>query len=452
MTLRVTVRHGISEALWNTIARSRPGPLIGRPSMRICPLVVACRPSRQCSSVVLPQPLGADDADELTGCDRERSALQSDGFAAATALVGDTDVHELDQGHGYLRRIYLRPYGTAGGSGFPAQKRVRVMQKLFARLRTLMLAGALLASVAAPARAQSAPVEITFGILTPTSAEWPLFLAETQGFYKDEGIQLTVINGSTPPNVISSVATGGVDMADNGCDSELVAIQHGLPIKIVTSLFNVNPYSLVVGPGVKSWADLKGKSVILGTKQDVTAIALSSMAAMHKLTLDDFSIIIGGNSTARYAALNSGNVQGAMLAQPFDLIAESKGDLILGTASDTIKDWAFTCVAVNNAWAKQNRPLVLKFMRALRKGIQYGYAHKDAAVAALVAQTHADPAIAAKAWDLDFGKWKAFDPNLRLSATAMQSIGKYQMGFGIIPSMPAMSDLYDPSFAADAFK
>jgi NitT/TauT family transport system substrate-binding protein len=326
------------------------------------------------------------------------------------------------------------------------------MQKLVARLGALMLVGALVSAGAGPARAQTALPEITFGILTPTSAEWPLFLAESQGFYKDEGIQVTVVNGSSPPNVINQVATNGVNMADNGCDSEIVAIQHGLPIKIVTSMFNVNPYSLVVGPGIKSWADLKGKSVILGTKQDVTAIALGSMAAAHKLTLDDFSIIIGGNSTARYAALSSGNVQGAMLAQPFDLIAESKGDTILGTASDTIKDWAFTCVAVNSAWAKQNRPLVLKFMRAMRKGIQYGYTHKDVAVAALVAQTHADPAIAAKAWYIDFGKWKAFDANLRLSTTAMQSIGKYQIGFGIIPSMPPMTDLYDPSFGTDALK
>ena len=209
---------------------------------------------------------------------------------------------------------------------------------------------------------------------------------------------------------------------------------------------------LGVAPGIKSWADLKGKAIELGTKQDVTAIALGSMAAAQKLTLDDFNIIIGGNSTARFAALTGGSVQGAMLAQPYDLVAESKGYPILAIASDTIKDWAFTCVAVNNGWAAQNRPLVLKFMRALRKGIQYGYTHKAEAVAALVAQTHAEPAIAAKAWDIDFGKWKAFDPNLKLSTTAMQSIGKYQIDFKVIPSMPAMSEIYDPSFAADALK
>jgi NitT/TauT family transport system substrate-binding protein len=231
-----------------------------------------------------------------------------------------------------------------------------------------------------------------------------------------------------------------------------VAIAHGLPVKIIAPMFTVNPYSLVVLPSVKSWADLKGKSVMLGTKQDVTAIALSSLAAAHNLKLDDFSIVIGGNSTARYAGLASGNVQGAMLAQPFDLLAESKGDTILATASDTIKDWVFTCVVTNNDWAAKNRPLVAKFLRALRKGIQYGYAHKDAAVAALVTQTHIDAPIAARAWDIDFGKWKAFDPNLKLSPSAVQTVGKYQVQFGIIPALPPMKDLYDPSFAAEALK
>jgi NitT/TauT family transport system substrate-binding protein len=345
-------------------------------------------------------------------------------------------------------------YGTAGGSGFLAQNSVRVMQLRFpVRALALVLLAAMVSfAVPGPAGAQSGLTEITFGILTPTAAEWPLYLAETQGFYKDEGLTVTMVNGSSPPNVINMVSTNAVNIADNGCDSEFVAIAHGLPVKIIAPMFTVNPYSLVVLPSVKTWADLKGKSVMLGTKQDVTAIALGSLAAAHNLKLDDFQIVVGGNSTARYAGLASGNVQGAMLTQPFDLLAESKGDTILATASDTIKDWVFTCVVTNNDWAAKNRPLVAKFLRALRKGIQYGYAHKDAAVAALVSQTHTDPAIAARAWDIDFGKWKAFDPNLKLSPSAVQTVGKYQVQFGIIPALPPMKDLYDPSFAADALK
>ena len=328
------------------------------------------------------------------------------------------------------------------------------MQQRFSLRMLALVVPAVLAALAGslPAAAQSVPTEVTFGILTPTAAEWPLYLAEAQGFYKDEGITLTIVQGASPPNVINMVSTNAVNLADNGCDSEIAAVSHGLPIKIIAPMFTVNPYSLVVVPSVKTWADLKGKAVMLGTKQDVTAIALNALAGAHNLKLDDFSIIIGGNSTARYAGLASGNVQGAMLAQPFDLLAESKGDTILATASDTIKNWVFTCVVANNDWASKNRPLVLKFLRALRRGIQYGYAHRDAAVAALVAQTHIDAPIAERAWDIDFGKWKAFDPALKLSPSAIQTVGGYQVGFGIIPALPSMKDLYDPSFAAEALR
>lgn len=161
-------------------------------------------------------------------------------------------------------------------------------------------------------------------------------------------------------------------MADNGTDSLIVAIGHGLAIKMVAPQCNVNPYSLVVAPAVRTWADLKGKPVILGTKQDVTAIVFIGMASEHKLKLDDFSIIIGGASNARYTALMSGNVAAAVLAQPFDLLAVSKGMRVLATAHDTYRDWALACTAVNVGWAANNRATVVKVLRAARRAIRFG--------------------------------------------------------------------------------
>lgn len=321
------------------------------------------------------------------------------------------------------------------------------------RLVSFILLGALLAFGAPrPAAAQSNLIDVNFGVLTPTASEWPVYIGVAEGFFKEQGLNVSIIEGNTPPNVINLVATNGANLVDNGCDSEIAAVSHGLPLKVIAPMFGVNPYSLVVVPSIKSWADLKGKSVMLGTKQDVTAIALGALAAAHKMTLDDFQIVIGGNSTARYAGLQSGNVQGAMLAQPFDLLAQSKGDTILATASDSIKDWAFTCVAANNDWAAKNRPVVVKFLRGLRKAIQYGYANKSGSVAVLVDKAKVDPAIAAAAWDIDFGKWKAFNPNLKLSTTGIDSVGKYQVQFGVIPAMVPLNQLYDASYAADALK
>jgi ABC-type nitrate/sulfonate/bicarbonate transport system substrate-binding protein len=148
--------------------------------------------------------------------------------------------------------------------------------------------------------------------------------------------------------------------------------------------------------------------------------------------MDDFSIVSGGTSNVRYAALASGNVQAAILTQPFDLIAEAAGMRILATAHDAMKDWTFASIAVNQGWAATNRPAIVKLLRALRKAIRYGYGHKEQSVALLVGLTHADPDIVRRAYDLDFTRWHAFDDGFHLSDGSVRYI--------------------DPSYAAEAVR
>ena len=131
----------------------------------------------------------------------------------------------------------------------------------------------------------------------------------------------------------------------------------------------------------------------MGTKRDVTAVALYHMLAAHHMKPDDVDILLAGSSGARYAALVSGNVQGAMLAQPFDILAQQKGMKTLGSAYDTFKDkWVFASIIVNKNWADANRGMVVRFLRAMRRAEQWGYAHRDASIAILVNHVHVDPA------------------------------------------------------------
>ena len=318
--------------------------------------------------------------------------------------------------------------------------------------RRLFLGASAALAVGSRAGAQTAPIEVNYGILSPSASGWPLIIAESQGFYRDEGLKVTIVNSGSAPGVTNALATGALQMADNGTDSYIVAIGRGLPIKMIAPQCAINPYSLVVSPNITSWADLKGKSVVLGTKQDVTAIVFSAMAAAQKLKLDDFSIVLAGASSARYAALTSGNVAGALLSQPFDLLAQSKGMRVLATAHEAFKEWALACTAVNTNWATGNRDTVLKVLRAERRAIRFGYANRGSSIAALIEATHVDAAIAGSAYDLLFGRWKAFDPNLRVSAVMLQAIGKSQIDMGIMTAMPPIASLYDPSFVREALK
>jgi NitT/TauT family transport system substrate-binding protein len=230
------------------------------------------------------------------------------------------------------------------------------------------------------------------------------------------------------------------------------AINHGLPIKMIAPGFQTNPYTLVAVPSVTNWAQLKGKTIVIGPKLDVTGITLGKMVQAHKMTMDDFNVIVSTSTTARFAAISSGNVQAAMLNQPFDLVAISKGMHQLATAHDVIKDWLFEVFSVNTSWVASNRPTAVHFLRAVRKAIQYGYAHPDEAAQILVAVTNIEPDVARKAYDLNWRQWHAFDPNLRFDFAGMRAVANGAVGSGILQSVPDLATFYDPTLVAEAVR
>lgn len=318
--------------------------------------------------------------------------------------------------------------------------------RCFALIGTVLIAAASVTG----ASAQTKLVDVNYGILNYTAAEWPLMLAQSQGFFTKEGVNVSVVSAGSPPNVINALATNGVNLAEDGTDSYIAAVTRHLPIKMVAPVFAVDPYSLMVAPSITSIEQLKGKTITLGTKEDVTAITFAALLAPLHLTLNDFSIVVAGSTPARYAALQSGNAQGSMLLQPFDLLAQAQGYHALGSGQQVLKDWVFTTIAVNNGWAANNRAAIVATLRALREGIQYGATHKAQAIATLISYTHATPDIAEKTYDLDFGQWKAFRPDLIVTPAQLATIAKYQIQFGVITAEPAFADLYDGSYAAAA--
>lgn len=317
-----------------------------------------------------------------------------------------------------------------------------------------VLAFALLALVAAgPSAAQTgAPLtEITYSNLGRSSGEWPLYVADQEGFFRDEGIKLTIIPFNGPQDVANAIASKSVELGDVQTDTGIDAVAHNLDVRIIAPALKTVPYRLIVLPTITSWSQLKGITISLGSRNGSTILAYKRLLRAHHVDDADFSIMVAGNSSLRLAALKPRQVQATMLAQPYDFLAQSQGMRVMADSSEVMgDDWVFAAILADNAWASANRPLVVRFLRAYRRAIQFAYAHREQAVAILAPTVNIDHDTAEKTYDLTFGKWKGYDPALRIAPAALQAMGRALVDFGNIATVPPVDAMYDGSYAAAA--
>ena len=315
---------------------------------------------------------------------------------------------------------------------------------------------ALLAAFAgSPSSAQSpAPgplVDVLYSMQGPSSGTWPLYIAERQGFFRDEGIHYVLVQFNNPQDIANAVNSNAANLGDVQTDTSIDAVSHNFNIRIIAPTLKTVPYRLAVLPTITSWQQLKGATVSLGSRNGSTILAYKALLREHRVDDKDFQIMVAGNSTLRLAALKSGQVQATMLAQPFDFLAVSQGLKIFADSSEVMgKTWVFSAMLMNQTWGQANRATVVHFLRAYRRAIQYGYTHRDDAVAVLETAAHTDHDTAEKTYDLTFTQWKGFDPNLRINASALQSMGRALVDFGNITKVPATNEMYDGSYAAAA--
>src|SRR6201999_1803034 len=107
-------------------------------------------------------------------------------------------------------------------------------------------------------------------------------------------------------------------------------------------------------PGLKSIADLKGKTISSGATNDIVTVYLMRMLEANGLKKGDYEIVSAGVAAARYAALKAGVADAAIVLPPLNFQAATAGFPTLGLAADYVNDLPFTGMAVHRRWAGAN--------------------------------------------------------------------------------------------------
>src|ERR1043166_9810552 len=92
----------------------------------------------------------------------------------------------------------------------------------------------------------------------------PLYYGQENGFFKDEGLDLQALVVRAGQVGIASLMSGEVDAITNA-GTGLAAAIRGLPVKIISVDGDRPSHELLVLPSIRNPAELKGKSIGLGS-------------------------------------------------------------------------------------------------------------------------------------------------------------------------------------------
>jgi ABC-type nitrate/sulfonate/bicarbonate transport system substrate-binding protein len=265
-----------------------------------------------------------------------------------------------------------------------------------ARRLAAILCGALL--LAGPAAAEK--VKVSYPDLTGSLLF--LFTALDKGYYTAEGIEPELIEaggGVATPALMS----GDLGFSTSG-STAISAILKGAKLKVLLVGQDRPDWQLwATKPEIKRFEDLKGQQVGIISRGDTGEIALRYVLKTRHLP-DDFIAFtpFGSAQSARLATIASGALP-ASLIHPADVDmlkamgALKNAHLLLDTA-ETVRS-TFNGLATSDALIQSKPDLVLRFVRATMKGMDYTRRNRDASIERFVRDLKATPDGAVQGYD-----------------------------------------------------
>jgi len=211
---------------------------------------------------------------------------------------------------------------------------------------------------------------ITLGLTTRNgSTSLPCVIAEEKGFFKSEGLNALVVIMQNQV-VVNGVVARNVDYG--GTFSNFVgAALSGLPVRIVMSAMDGSDHYLVTAPNVKRVEDLKGKNFGISSFGGTPHSEAIMILRKHGMNPEkDVTFLQIGGSSSRFAAMESGAVQAAMLVPPFNNFATKRGFNQLMSFND-IMNIPLGGLAVHTQKLKEKPEEIVKMIKAVLKATDY---------------------------------------------------------------------------------
>lgn len=258
-------------------------------------------------------------------------------------------------------------------------------------LAVILAAVALPVTAFAEEKEKQEPVKITLNEVAHSIFYAPQYVAVEEGYFEEEGLDLTLVTGFGADKVMAAVLSGDAEIGFMGAEASVYAFQEGAndPVVNFAQLTQRAGNFLVARekmPDFK-WEDLKGKDVLGGRKGGMPEMVFEYILKQQGIDPEkdlkiNQSIDFGSTAAAFSGGLGDFSVEFEPSATALE--KEGAGYVVasLGIDSGYVP---YTSYCAKSSYMKENPEVMQKFTNALQKGMDYVQSHTPEEIAKVIA-------------------------------------------------------------------
>ncbi|MFP8836085.1 ABC transporter substrate-binding protein [Hydrogenophaga sp. XSHU_21] len=170
----------------------------------------------------------------------------------------------------------------------------------------------------------------------------PLTIAEQLGYFKDEGLDVTIVDFAGGARALQAVVGGSADVVSGAFEHTVNMQFKGQPMRAFVLqglapqiVLGVNPKTM---PNFKTVADLKGKKIGVTAPGSSTNVMVNFVLAKAGLKPSDVSIVGVGASSGAVAAMRAGQIDAMSNLDPVITLLQRSGDLKIITDTRIVSE------------------------------------------------------------------------------------------------------------------
>lgn len=264
--------------------------------------------------------------------------------------------------------------------------------------------------------------KLTFAAVSRNYFNLPIWVAKHRDMFAEEGLDVAIELHEGVDEVTNRIRDGRAQLGYGITEHVVLDSTAGGSLEIIGGNVNRLPFSFVTGKNIRTFEDLRGKTVgVSSIEAGSSSLVIKLLAARGLEYPRDYKLRAVGPILARWEMLQSGEIDAGLQGAPLNHMAIDQGFRSLCEPRLEVPHFQFTSLNVDSRWARSYADIVRPFMRAFVRAHQWFFANRSGVTPIAIAETGISESYAERAWD-EYVKDEIFPIDGDASDAAVQAL------------------------------